>query len=56
MSLPGDFDRECLYGPEPWFVHELTEMNAVDGSIRAQTGARGKKCSRERPYAGSRFA
>ena len=27
MPLPPDYERECLYGPEAWFVHDLLELD-----------------------------
>lgn len=28
MPLPPDYERESLYGPEAWFVHDLLEVDA----------------------------
>lgn len=28
MPIPPDFDRECLYRPEHWFLHDVTRLDA----------------------------
>ncbi len=35
MPLPPDFDKECLYGPEAWFVHDVLEIDAVADRVVA---------------------
>ena len=36
MSLPEDFARECLYGPDQWFVSELVALDAAAGVVRGR--------------------
>lgn len=35
MSLPEDFARECLYGPDQWYVTELLELSPA-GVVRGR--------------------
>lgn len=35
MTMPADFDKECLYAPDAWFVHEVVSVDR-DG-VRART-------------------
>ena len=36
MPLPPDFANESLYGPDAWYVHDLLEIDADAGIVRAR--------------------
>lgn len=36
LPLPADFEAECLYRPEAWFLHDLIELDADAGRVVAR--------------------
>lgn len=34
MPLPHDFEHECLYAPDQWYVHDLLGIDGDNGVVR----------------------
>lgn len=35
MAMPADFEQECLYAPDAWFVHDVLEIDPEAGRVIA---------------------